>query len=307
MKYFINTLKIVVFLLAGSIYSQQEANNALYRYTMNVINPAYAGADGSTNFTTNIRSQWQDVQDAPETQSFFFSRPFGEKVGLGVSVVNDEVGIERKTSVFIDFSYKLPIADDTNIFLGLKAGGNTYGLLTNNLRDLGLQNDPAIVNFDSGFKPNVGIGAYLHNEKYFLSLSVPSLLSSDRINEENGIVTTANDKAHIYLSGGYNFDIGGDTEFRPSVMMRYVNGAPVSLDATAAFRFFDKFEVGAIYRTDKAFGGVAMLNLADWMDLGYGYENSSRNEISNISQGTHEILVRFNFANGASESSADDN
>jgi len=305
MKYFINTLKIVVFLLAGTIYSQQEANNALYRYTMNVINPAYAGADGTTNFTANIRSQWQDVQDAPETQSIFFSKPFGEKVGLGISVVNDEVGIERKTSVFIDFSYKLPITDNTNIFLGLKAGGNTYGLLTNNLRDLGLQNDPAIVNFDTGFKPNIGIGAYLYNEKYFLSLSVPSLLSSDRINEENGIVTTADDKAHFYLSGGYNFDIGGETEFRPSVMMRYVNGAPVSFDATAAFRFFDKFEIGAIYRTDKAFGGVAMLNLADWMDLGYGYENSSRNEINNISQGTHEILVRFNFANGTAENSMD--
>ncbi len=307
MRYFINTLKIVVFLLAGTIYSQQETNNALYRYTMNVINPAYAGADGTTNFTSNFRSQWQGVQNAPETQSFFFSKPFGEKVGLGVSVVNDQVGIENKTSVFIDFSYKLPIAENTNIFLGLKAGGNTYGLKTDNLRDLGLQNDPAIVNFDSGFKPNVGIGAYLLNEKYFISLSVPSLLSSDRINEENGIVTTASDKAHFYLSGGYNFDIGGDTEFRPSVMMRYVNGAPVSLDATAAFRFFHKIEIGAIYRTDKALGGVLMLNLTDWMDLGYGYENSSRNEINNISQGTHEILIRFNFANGGSGTSVDNN
>ena len=299
MKYFINTIKIVVFLLAGTVYSQQETNYALYRYTMNVINPAYAGADGSPSLTLNVRSQWQDVQDAPETQSIFYSAPFGEKVGLGISIVNDEVGIERKTSFFIDFSYKLPISEGTNVFLGLKAGGNTYGLLTNNLRNLGLQDDPAVANFDSGFKPNVGIGAYLHNEKYFLSLSAPSILSNERINEENGIVTTANDKAHIYLSGGYNFDIGGDTEFRPSVMMRYVSGVPVSVDATAAFRFFNKFEIGAIYRTDKAFGGVAMLNLADWMDLGYGYENSSRDQISNVSDGTHELLIRFNFGNGS--------
>lgn len=299
MKYFINTIKIVVFLLAGTVYSQQETNYALYRYTMNVINPAYAGADGSSNITTNIRSQWQGVQDAPETQSIFYSAPFGDKVGLGASIVNDEVGIERKTSIFVDFSYKLPISDDTNIFLGLKAGGNTFGLLTNNLKNLGLQDDPAVANFDSGFKPNIGIGAYLLNEKYFLSLSAPSILSNERINEENGIVTTANDRAHIYLSGGYNFDIGGDTQFRPSVMLRYVSGIPVSVDATAAFRFFNKFEAGVIYRTDKAFGGVAMLNLADWMDLGYGYESSSRNEISNVSDGTHEILVRFNLGNSS--------
>jgi len=295
MKYFINTLRIVIFLVVGTLYSQQEPNYTLYRYTMNVINPAYAGADGMTSATLNSRSQWVNIEAAPETQSFFFSKPFGEKIGLGLSVVNDQVSIERKTSFFVDFSYKLPITEDTNMFLGVKAGGNTYNLLTNNLKNLGLQSDPAIQNFDSSFKPNVGIGAYLMNDMYFVSLSVPSLLSNERINLDNGEITTATDRPHIYLSGGYNFDIGRDTEFKPSIMMRYVSGVPVSFDTTAAFRFFDKFEAGLMYRSDKAFGGLAMVNIADWVDFGYAYESSSRDQISNISNGTHELLLRFNF------------
>ena len=78
-------------------------------------------------------------------------------------------------------------------------------------------------------------------------------------------------------------------------MVRYVSGSPVSADITAAFRFLNKFEVGAAYRTDQAFSGLMMLNLTDWVDFGYAYENSSRNQITANSNGTHELLVRFNF------------
>ncbi len=295
MKHFINTLKIVVFLLAGSLYAQQEPNYALYQYTMNVINPAYAGADGQTSIAANLRSQWEGVRDAPETQSLFFTAPLKNRVGIGLSVVNDATFIERKTGYFVDFSYKVPISAQTNVFLGLKAGGDTYSLDTNNLANLGFPQDPAVQNIDEGFKPNVGIGAYLHNEKYFLSLSAPSLLSADRVDVSNGSVTNKN--THVYLSGGYSFDLGGETQFKPSTMARYVSGAPISVDITAAFRFLDKLELGVLYRTDKALGGIAKFELHDWLDIGYGYESSLRSEISNVSRGTHEIFVRFNIAN----------
>lgn len=295
MKYIIKTLKIVVFLIAATSFAQQEANYALYRYTMNVINPAYAGADGNMSFVTNLRSQWVDVEGGPETQSFFFTMPVGQKVGLGVSVVSDQVFIESQTSLNIDFSYKLQLSESTNLFLGLKAGGGTYNIDRDGLSNIGLGSDPALNNIDTGFKPNVGIGAYLFNEKYFVSLSVPSLLSSERIDNSNGRVTQATEEAHFYLSGGYNFSISESTEFRPSTMIRYVSGLPVSADITAAFRFNKRFELGAAYRTDKAITGLMMINLADWMEVGYAYDSSTRSELSDVNDGTHEILLRFNF------------
>ncbi|NND10583.1 MAG: type IX secretion system membrane protein PorP/SprF, partial [Flavobacteriaceae bacterium] len=134
-----------------------------------------------------------------------------------------------------------------------------------------------------------------------------SILTTEGFNNENGTDTTTNDRPHFYLAGGYDFDLGSDTQFRPSVMLRYVNGAPVAFDATAAFKFFNKFEVGALYRTDKALGGMAMFSLADWMQFGYAYEGSLRDEISNVSNGTHEILIRFNFGSDSSDDQMDDN
>jgi len=243
-----------------------------------------------------MRSQWAGVQDAPETQSLFFAAPLGKRVGLGISVVADQTFIESQTSYNIDFSYMVPMSDKTKLFLGLKAGGGTYNIDQNNLANYSIfPVDPALNNIDDGFNPNFGIGGYILNEKYFVSLSVPSILKTDSIDSDSGRVSYATNTAHIYLSGGYNFKLSENTEFRPSTLIRYVSGAPLSVDITAAFKFFDKFEVGAAYRSDDAITGLMMLSLADWVNIGYAYDSSTVNEISDISSGTHEILFRLNL------------
>jgi len=54
-------------------FSQQESYYSLYRYNMNVINPAYAGADASNMLSFTSRSQWASVEDAPNTLALAFS------------------------------------------------------------------------------------------------------------------------------------------------------------------------------------------------------------------------------------------
>jgi len=295
MKFFKNTIKIGALLLFGTLYAQQQPNYALYRYTMNAINPAYAGADGMTSLTSNFRSQWIDVDNAPETQTFFFQTPLSDKVGIGLSIVNDNVFVESNTSFNVDFSYKLQLNEATNLFLGVKAGGSSYNFKRGGLANLDFQVDPAIGGLDEGFRPSFGAGAHLVHEDYFISLSIPNILLSERINVDNGRLTTATEKTHFYLAGGYDFDISSDWEFRPSTMLRYVGGAPLSADFTAAFRYIERFELGGMYRTDGGWAGTLMFDMSDWMSLGYAYEGSSREQLNNTNDGTHEILLRFNF------------
>lgn len=303
MKKIVYIVQIAIFfLVVGVANAQQEPNYSFYRYNMNVINPAYAGANG-TELTFNFRSQWQGVQDAPETQSFAFSTGIGSNIGLGLSVINDQTFVEKQTGVNVDFSYKLQIASGTDLYLGLKAGINSFDINTRGLEVLeanqvvvGVNSaDPALADI-TDWKPNVGIGAYLKNDKYFVALSAPRILNSKRVDNDNGIVSSATDRMHMYLTGGYNFDLSSNIEFKPSAMLRYVKGAPLSTDITAAFNFFNRFEIAANYRFDNAIGGMALINASDWLDFGYAYENSTKNEISGISRGTHEVFVRFNFA-----------
>lgn len=297
MKHYKYILQIAIFLIVGNLFGQQQPNYTLYRYTMNVINPAYAAWNGETTFTSNIRSQWVNIDNAPETKSFFAATPIADRLGLGVSVVTDEVFIEKTTSFNLDVSYYLPINRDLDLYLGLKAGGRTYNVDVDGL-NANLPIDPAIGNVDTGFRPNVGLGAYLVHEKYFVSFSIPSLILSDRIDNDNGRVTIGTDKTHAFLSGGYNFEINRSTELRPSTLVRYVDGAPLSADLTAAIRYLERYEGGITYRTDAAWAAFFLINLTDWIDLGYAYEGTLRTELNNITSGTHEFLVRFNLGRG---------
>ena len=176
-------LPLLLLCIAYNLQAQQDPNYVFYRYTMNVINPAYAGADGVTSFTFNLRSQWQGVESAPRTQTFFASTPFNERVGLGISAVNDRTFIERQTAVFLDFSYKLPLSDETDVFFGLKAGGNFFDVNASGLQTFNIVQDP-LLRDESRFNPNIGIGVLLQHESYFVSLSAPRILNTRRLKKE---------------------------------------------------------------------------------------------------------------------------
>ncbi len=304
MKLLKNIICAAILLAGVSTMAQQDPNRSFYRYNMNLINPAYAGANTGTEVSNakvaseiglNFRSQWLGVAGAPETQSIFFGTPMGKNVGLGVSIINDQTFIENQTSLTIDFSYKLSINDETDLFLGIKAGANSYNANTVGLETFGIGSDASLTNLNGGFKPNVGAGAYLRGEDYFVSLSIPNIISTERLEEDNGIATLGASRSHAYLGFGYDFSLGGNLKFKPSALARYVEAAPLSLDITAGFNFNEKIELGTSYRINEGFGGYALFNITPWADLGYAYEAAFENLVSSGDQGTHEIFMKLSL------------
>ena len=156
---------LLLFVLPLFGFAQQESYYSLYRYNMNVINPAFAGADASNMLSFTSRSQWASVQDAPRTLAFAYSSARENNVGLGLSLVSDKVFVEQQTFAYIDFSYKLQMSGDATLFLGLKAGGNFYSSDPTNLSTYSSVGDPSQVSL-SKFNPNIGAGAYYKAASY---------------------------------------------------------------------------------------------------------------------------------------------
>lgn len=282
------------FLLAmATALAQQDPNYTFYRYNMNLVNPAYAGAVEGAELGMNIRSQWSGVMGAPETQSLFFSTPVGRDLGLGISVINDKTFIEKQTSIALDVSYHLTLGFDTNLYLGVKVGANSYNANTEGLTTFGIGSDPSLNDIDGGFSPNIGAGAYLKGKDYFVSLSVPRILTPDRLEQDNGAAKLGTDRVHMYLAAGYDLRIGGEVTFKPSAMVRYVDNAPLSVDITAAFSLNERFEIGAAYRLDEGIGGLIILNATPKIDIGYAYESPFESPVTNISNGTHEVFMKL--------------
>ena len=292
MKKIINIALIaVVIFMTTAVTAQQEAHYSLYKYNLNVVNPAVAGVDG-TIVTSNFRSQWVGLAQAPETQSFSFATNMGDKMGLGLSVIHDRVHIINETQLFADYSYKLEM-EGSALYLGLKAGGSFLNI---DINSLGVANDALLSNNVSTFNPNVGIGAYYKADKYFVSLSIPRLMANDRYElDANTVSLSGTDKMHMYFGAGYTYSLGKNFDFTPSFMTRFTSGAPMSLDVTATAKMYDKFEMGISYRLSESIGFVSMLRVSDWMKAGYAYEATS-SDLQNYSRGTHELMMVFDLS-----------
>jgi type IX secretion system PorP/SprF family membrane protein len=295
MKQYIFNIKqfLILFMLCFSlsVFAQQEPIFSMYQYNMSVINPAYTGTEEQTEVNLNFRTQWSGIKDSPQTQLLNISSPINERIGLGLSIVNDKVFVLKETDIYADFSYKLPMGLNTELYLGLKAGGSMINI---DLISLGI-NDPLFSEDVSKFNPNLGMGAYLKGEKYFLNLSIPGLLSTKRYEKEGILVTKAADKAHIYMGGGYTFSINESIKFTPSFLGRFVESAPTSFDFTGLVSIQNKTELGITYRIDESISIITMFKYLDWMKFGYAYEHTT-SPIGDYNNGSHELLIKFLFS-----------
>jgi len=110
---------IIVFLFALQLSAQQDPQYTQYMYNMNVINPAYAGSKENLSFGLLYRSQWAGLEGAPKTGTFFGHSPVGKNVGLGLSVISDQIGPVKENNVYADFSYTLNLGGEHKLALGL--------------------------------------------------------------------------------------------------------------------------------------------------------------------------------------------
>jgi len=287
-------LPVILFLAClAPVFGQQDPNYTFYRYSMNLFNPAFAGSAEGPEVVLGLRSQWAGVEGAPESQSAIFSTPIGQNVGLGLSVLNDRTFIENQTWVAIDFSYKLQLNENTNLFFGLKASGNNYDVNTQGLITYGVGQDGSLMDFKSRFTPNIGVGVYVKGDNYFLSLSAPKLLSPERLQERDGQVLVGMDRRHVYLVGAYDFVLGKGVTLQTTSMLRYVDAAPLSVDLTTVVDFGNHFKLGATYRYNEAFGGLVLFEVSNSFSVGYAYEWALQQELSNIDNNSHELFMRL--------------
>lgn len=273
--------------------AQQESVFTFYKSQMNLVNPAYVGINNETLWTSSIRNQWSGIEDAPETQTLSYSTSLGKNMGIGASVINDRTFIEKETFVGVDFSYMIQMNTTTDLYLGIKAGGNFYDVNTTGLESYNIESDQALSSINT-FNPNFGIGAVLKEDKWYVSLSIPRLFNTNKAKNQSGIAMSATDRPHVYLSGGYDFVLDPTFVLKPSVMMRYVNGAPVSLDLTTMLQIDTNFEIGGMYRTDKAFAAMSTFRLNNRFVLGYAYEMSTQPTLASA-RNTNEIILQVQF------------
>jgi type IX secretion system PorP/SprF family membrane protein len=296
-------IKIVsfVFLLVFlSGYGQQDAQFTQYMYNTININPGYAGSREAMSVFAMHRTQWVGLDGAPITNTASVNTPInGSNVGLGVSIINDRIGPSDENNIAIDFSYSINTSDRYKLSFGLKASANLLNIDFNKLSQYD-QNDYAFqTNIDNKFSPNIGVGFYLHSDNTYVGLSAPYLLETkhfDRYAATGANSHVAKENINLYFIAGHVLDLSYNVKFKPSLLTKYVQGAPLQVDLSTNFMFNDKFVAGLAYRWSAAVSAMVGFQASDSWFIGYGYDLETT-RLSNYNSGSHEIFLRYELFN----------
>ena len=274
------------------MYSQYVFNGLL-------INPAYAGSREVLNATALYRNQWVNIPGAPKTGAFSLDSPVkNQKVGLGLNVIFDKIGVTNHTGISGIYSYKVYFADQSVLSFGLQAGVNFFNSTNTEVRYANDSHiDPAFQRDYHRILPDFSFGTYFHTDRFYAGVSVMDLLGKSI---ENLIYPNmANDlniqqEDHFFLNVGYFFDLSPEVHFQPSFLLKYVAGAPLEGDINAVLQFYDLLALGVSYRSYASADFLMQVKVSKQLSVGYSYEYST-NELSNFTSGSHEIVLRYQF------------
>ncbi len=275
-------------------FSQQDALFTQYMFNKLLVNPAYAGSREMLTIELLDRYQWVGIEGAPKTITLSAHGLLkNNKVGLGFYVYRDEIGPEINQGAMGTYSYRIRTQHGWFSF-GLQFGIKYFNF------DFDAINTkyPDYVFYPQDVQkitPDANFGIYYQSSRFFAGLSSKQLLENEYGTAVvDGKTTFSRLSRHFYGMVGMAVPLSEKIVFRPSMLAKYVQNAPVQVDLNASFLFNDIFWIGASYRTEKAVTFLTEFRIAKSIRLGYSFD-LYMNELQLHNQGSHEFRLGFDI------------
>jgi type IX secretion system PorP/SprF family membrane protein len=267
------------------------------QYVLNplTINPAYAGNRGALNVTAAYRRQWAGITGSPETMTFLIDAPVSdEKVGLGLIIVNDKIGVTKETQFITNYAYRIEIGKGTLAF-GLGAGIITTNTAWSDLVVLDPGDEYYLIDSRRFVVPSFSFGTYYSQSNYYIGFSIPKFLSYKFNFDKNKYSLKIDPGQYSYmLTGGYAYDISSKLKFLPSTLLIYSPGEKILYDLNAHFNYIDRFWAGISYRNCRSIAALFQFQVNNQLRVAYTYDFDI-GKLGRYSNGSHEIMLRYEF------------
>jgi len=296
--------KIIQLLLIGVsvVEAQQDALFTQFMYNKMNLNPGYAGNDDVLCITGIVRDQWTGFDGSPKTQSLSVNFPRLGKVGIGLNLSRNTIGVSEKMTFEGIYAYRFPVSTG-ELSMGMSFSGRFYkeDFADPSLRIINpFSEDVAI---DQGIYQttvfNVGFGVYYSSNRFFIGASVPRLIRAD-IDIKVGLVKSY-EVRHLYFMTGGAMDISNDLVLMPQLLIRWAENSPYDMDMNLGLLFHDKFYMALTARTGGAFD--------DWFEsldfiMGFHLNNNlflaaaydvTLSPLRNYESGSLEVLMQYCF------------
>ena len=288
MKKILIIASLIGLLFIPDAFAQQDPQYTQYMYNMNVVNPAYAGSKESLSLGLLYRDQYTDIDGGPQTFTFTAHTPLSNGLGIGLSAISDEIGPVEENNLYADISYTIDLGAKHKLAFGIKTGATFFNV---GLIDLELQDNNDIA-FSADVNEtffNVGAGLFFYSDNYYLGVSMPNFLNQSHLDVDDR--SFGSETQHLFATAGIVFNLGDNVKFKPSTMIKTDFATDATFDINANFLFFEKFEIGASYRTEDSFSGLIGFRPTDWLQLGFAYDSVS----SALDTDSYEAFIIFDI------------
>jgi type IX secretion system PorP/SprF family membrane protein len=295
MKKYISILFLVA--ISWAVQAQQRPLQSLYMFDPLLVNPAYAGTQVQLSATAIYRNQWVNLDGAPKTFTSTVHSGFRKyRVGLGLIVSNDQIGIHNDVGIYGVYSYKLPVTKKGQLSFGLQGGFNN---LRSNFALLDPKSPLVDQYFNSTvtnkFSPNFGAGLFYRSNTFYAGISVPYILNNRVI----GLISNdpkqslfGSQHRYYYLMGGFTKKLSNIVKFVPSTLIKVQDNAPLTFDLNAFLVFYNAVGLGCSYRFNDSVIPMFELQLNDNFHVGYAYDMTT-SALNRYSNGSHEIMINY--------------
>ncbi len=288
-------LSIVALLFQLNLLGQLFPLSDHYDVNALAINPAYAGRQDALSLTASYRNQWVGFRDAPKSYILTVHSPvYNDRIGLGLLVENNSIGIFKETSFFGNYSYRMELGQG-KLALGLGFGVTVSNIAWNELLAAD-PNDVQLMNSaTSQVLPNFSLGMYYYTKKYYVGISMPLFLSHE-MDKNTGKYKTGNNfsGSNYFFSGGYELGLSQYVKFLPSALIKYHPDNPVQIDLNARISLKDRIWIGAGYRSKDILVGMVQCQLNYQLRMGYSYDFNF-GDLGKYINGSHEIVLNYIF------------
>jgi len=293
MKRIIKTILLI--LIPLSLAGQLTPVTNQYVLNPLTINPAYAGGKGYLNIAAFYRRQWAGITGAPETLTLTADAPiFDDKVGLGLIIITDKVGVTKETYIISNYSYKVSVGEGSLSF-GLGAGIITTNTAWSDLIVNDLGDELYLVDSRRFIVPSFSFGTYYSNHNFFTGFSIPKFIGYKFNYDKNKYSLTVDPGQYNYMfTTGYVFNISSKVDFNPSTLLTFAPGQKMLFDLNANFNYVNRFWIGASYRNERSFGALFQVQVNNQLKIAYTYDFDT-GELGGYSNGSHEIMFRYEF------------
>ena len=271
------------------LQAQNATRYSLYSFNKIVINPAFAGGEEVAIFSGHYRNQWTGLKSAPKTFTFSAHAPFFEhKVGAGLSVVADKIGILNVYNTELSYAYRVKTGDEQTLSIGISGQIQYCRIARKKTNPLG-QGDVEISEMSKDkLQSNLGFGIYYQTKKYYLGASIPRLFRTTAYDEYKGLRKLKS----YYAMAGSEHGINANVSFQPSFLLSYIPNAPFEMDVSMNFTFYKRLMMGVSYRLQNSINSMIQYKVSEQVKIAAAIDIG----ISDLRQdtpGSFEVMMEY--------------